>query len=254
MLTFAAELARQAGAVLLEGLTNRPAVELKSSFEVVTEVDRASEKLIVEAIRAYAPDHAILAEEGSGIEQDSEYLWLIDPLDGTNNYAHSFRYFSASIALLHKGELYLGIVYDPTRDELFTAERGRGAYCNNRRIHVSNIESLGASLVSTGFSYNYANVASNNLPEFDRIQSRSHGVRRAGSAAMDLAYVAIGRLEAHWEYRLQAWDSAAGATLVLEAGGTLTTLEGQKWTPWSNTIVASNTNIHNELMNALQGE
>ena len=127
MLTFATELARRAGAVLLEGLNNRPEVELKGSFEVVTEIDRASEKLIVESIHAYAPDHAILAEEGSGIEQASEYLWLVDPLDGTNNYAHSFPYFSVSLALLHKRELYLGVVYDPTRDELFAAQRGQGA-------------------------------------------------------------------------------------------------------------------------------
>lgn len=253
MLTFATELARRAGAVLLEGLNNRPEVELKGSFEVVTEIDRASEKLIVESIRAYAPDHAILAEEGSGIEQASEYLWLIDPLDGTNNYAHSFPYFSVSIALLHKRELYLGVVYDPTRDELFAAQRGQGAWCNNRRIQASNITSLGAALISTGFSYNYAQVANNNLPEFDRIQSQCHGVRRAGSAALDLAYVACGRLEAHWEYRLQPWDSAAGAMLVLEAGGKLTTLEGKAWTPWSNSIVASNTHIHTELNKVLYG-
>lgn len=252
MLQFAAELARRAGALLLEGLHNRPAIELKSSFEVVTEIDRASEKLIVESIRDFAPDHAILAEEGGGIEQASEYYWVIDPLDGTNNYAHGFPFFSVSIALLRKQELYLGVVYDPVRDELFAAERGAGAWCNNQRLHVSTTHHLASGLISTGFSYTYAKLPDNNLHEFDRVQARCHGVRRAGSAALDLAYVAAGRLDAHWEYRLQPWDSAAGATMVLEAGGKITSFDGSAWTPWSYTMIASNMHIHAELRDAIQ--
>jgi len=251
MLSFAIETARRAGALLLAGLERRRSLELKSAYEVVTEVDRESEALIVSAIRHAFPDHAILAEEGGGIERTSPFLWLIDPLDGTNNYAHGFPFFSVSIALMEDGELRLGVVFDPLRDELFSAERGAGAWRNDQRLRVSETPALAASLVSTGFPYDFATTTDNNTRQFTRIQARTQGVRRAGSAALDLAYVASGRLDAHWELRLKPWDTAAGALLVLEAGGRLSDWRGQPWNPWNDRLVASNGRIHDELIAAL---
>lgn len=251
MLYFAQDIARRAGALLREGFERQHTLQLKSAFEVVTEMDRASEDLVVSAIRRAFPDHAILAEEGGGVEQESPFLWVIDPLDGTNNYAHNFPFFAVSIALLERGELRLGVVFDPLRDELFSAERGAGAFCNDRRLAVSATPALAASLVSTGFLYEYATLTENNLAQFDRIQARTQGVRRAGAAALDLAYVAAGRLDAHWELRLKPWDSAAGALLILEAGGRLSDWDGNDWTPWTDRLIASNGHIHRELMAAL---
>lgn len=251
MLSFAIETARRAGALLLAGLERRRSLELKSAYEVVTEVDRESEALIVAAIRHTFPDHAILAEEGGGIEHPSPFLWLIDPLDGTNNYAHGFPFFAVSIALMEHDELRLGVVFDPLRDELFFAERGAGAWRNDQRLHVSDTPVLAASLVSTGFPYDYATTTDNNTRQFSRIQARTQGVRRAGSAALDLAYVASGRLDAHWELRLKPWDTAAGALLVLEAGGRLSDWRGQPWNPWNDRLVASNGRIHDELIAVL---
>jgi myo-inositol-1(or 4)-monophosphatase len=251
MLDFAIDTARCAGALLLEGLKSQRRIELKSSFEVVTDIDRASEQLIVSAIRARFPDHSIMAEEGGGMFDHSRPTWLIDPIDGTNNYAHGFPVFSVSLALLRDGAPLLGIVYDPTRDELFAAERGQGARCNGRRIHVSENETLAASLLATGFPYDYATNPDNNAREFTTLAGRVQGVRRPGSAALDLAYVAMGRFDAFWELRLQPWDSAAGALLVSEAGGRVTEWRGGRWNPWSDRLLASNGRIHDELIDAL---
>jgi myo-inositol-1(or 4)-monophosphatase len=248
MLDFVIDVARRAGALLLAGLERDRAVELKSPFEVVTDIDRASEALIVGAIGERFPQHTIVAEEGSGAERGSHERWVIDPLDGTNNYAHGFPFFSVSIGFLRGDELTLGVVYDPLRDELFTAERGCGAHCNGRPLRVSRTPTLAASLVSTGFPYDYGAGGQNNLREFDRMQARTQGVRRPGSAALDLAYVAMGRLDAHWERRLSPWDSAAAALLVLEAGGRLSQWQGEPWNPWSPTLIASNGRVHDELI------
>jgi myo-inositol-1(or 4)-monophosphatase len=254
MLDFAANLARRAGALLLDGYGRERAVSLKSAFEVVTDVDRASEALIVAAIGERFPDHSIIAEEGGGAERGAAYRWVIDPLDGTNNYAHGFPFFAVSIGLMRGEELALGVVYDPLRDELFAAERGRGASCNGRAIRVSQTPALAASLVSTGFPYDYAAGGANNWREFNRIQARTRGVRRAGAASLDLAYVAMGRLDAHWELRLQPWDSAAAALLVLEAGGRLSDWQGGPWHPWRDRLIASNGMIHEELIQVLRAE
>ena len=253
MLDFTIDVARRAGALLLEGLDRQPVIELKSQFEVVTDMDRASEALIVNAIEQQFPDHAILSEEGGGRDRTAAYTWLIDPLDGTNNYAHGFPFFSVSIALWNGQSPLLGVVYDPTRDELFAAEAGRGGRCNDRPLRVSTTATLGAALVSTGFPYDYGANTDNNARQFDRIQARCQGVRRAGSAALDLAYVAIGRLEAHWETRLKPWDSGAGALLVIEAGGRLSDWSGAPWHPWSERLIASNGHIHDELIEVLNG-
>lgn len=251
MLSFAIETARRAGALLIDGLACSRTIELKSAYEVVTEADQASEALIVSAIHDAFPDHAVLAEEGGGVERASPFLWIIDPLDGTNNYAHGFPFFSVSIALMEHDTLILGVVFDPLRDELFATERGAGAWCNERRLRVSETPTLTASLVSTGFPYDYATTVDNNTRQFTRIQARTQGVRRAGSAALDLAYVAAGRLDAHWELRLKPWDTAAGALLVLEAGGRLSDWRGAPWNPWNDRLVASNGRIHDELVAAL---
>ena len=254
MLDFAIDIARRAGALLVEGLRGQPRIELKSPFEVVTDLDRASEQLIVGAIRAAFPDHAILAEESGGAFGSTQPTWLIDPLDGTNNYAHGFPYFAVSLALWADNQPQLGVVFDPLRDEMFSAAAGKGAYCNDQRMRVSPITTLGAALISTGFPYNYAGNPRNNLPEFDRIQARCHGVRRAGAAALDLAYVAMGRLDAHWEYNLNPWDVGAGALMVLEAGGRLSNRSGAPWQIHDDWLLASNGHIHDELLQGLSAE
>lgn len=250
VLDFAIDTARRAGALLL-AKAKQPTRTLKSPFEVVTDADRASEALIVAAISAQFPDHTIIAEEGSGIEQTSDYTWLIDPLDGTNNYAHGFPVFSVSLALMKDQQLIIGVIFDPTRDELFSAALDQGAYCNDQRLHVSTTPTLAASLLSTGFPYDYAFTSDNNAREFTRLQAQVQGIRRAGSAAIDLAYVAMGRLDAHWELRLKPWDTGAGALLVHEAGGRLSDWQGNQWSPWNDRLVASNGLIHDQLLHML---
>lgn len=247
----AIDLARRAGALLLDGLTRARRVERKSATELVTDVDRASEALLVAGLRAHFPDHAILAEEGGGIDQTSPYTWVIDPIDGTNNYAHGFPFFCVTLALLREGEPVLGVTFDPLRDELFVAEAGAGATCNGQPLRVADAAALSDALVSTGFPYNFASDPANNAREFVRVQARVHGVRRAGAAALDLAYVAMGRLDAHWELRLQPWDAAAGALLVREAGGRVTDWAGAHWTTRSASLVAANPAIQQELVQLL---
>jgi myo-inositol-1(or 4)-monophosphatase len=258
MLDFATDIARRAGALLLDGLGRRRTVELKSQFDLVTDMDRASEDLIISAIRAEFPDHMIVSEEGGGTsaghsrsDSAAELIWLIDPLDGTNNYAHGFPFFCVSVALWQGRTPLLGVIYNPVLDELFSAAAGSGASRNGRPIRVSATPALSAALVSTGFPYDYALTPANNLPEFDRIQARCQGVRRSGAAALDLAYVAMGRLDAHWELQLKPWDTGAAALLVLEAGGRLSDWSGGAWHPWTDRLIASNGRIHDELIQVL---
>lgn len=248
---FAIDIAHQAGALLMNGLKEQRQVQLKGPFDLVTNIDQASEQLIVQAIEQQFPDHAIMAEEGHHSDGTSEYMWVIDPIDGTTNYAHGFPHFCVSLALLADCVPIMGIIFDPWHNELFIAERGHGARCNDQQIHVSTVSTLTNALVSTGFPYDYASNPHNNLPEFDRVRQCVQGVRRAGSGALDLAYVAMGRLEAHWERGLQPWDSAAGSLLIHEAGGTLSDYRGNTWNPWSNCIVASNGLVHDELLSIL---
>src|SRR5664279_2355185 len=221
----AVEIAREAGALLANYFERRVRFELKGEFDLVTEADRASEKLVVERLRSHFPAHAIVAEEGGGHESSSEYRWFVDPLDGTTNFAHGFPMFCVSMGLERAGELIAGVVYDPIRRELFTAERGAGAFLNNHRIHVSAAARLTDSLASTGFPSRKRrhNI---NIHFYYQLAMASHGVRRTGSAALDLAFVACGRLDFFWEFGLKSWDMSAGALLVQEAGGRVTDMNG----------------------------
>lgn len=251
MLDIASDTARRAGALLRNGLSQQLTIELKSPYELVTDMDRASEELIVSTIKQHFPDHAILAEESGGAISTNRPTWLIDPLDGTNNYAHSFPFFAVSMALWAENRPLLGVVYDPMRGEMFSAQAGGGAYCNNQPIKVSRVEKLAAALVSTGFPYDYGARPDNNLAEFNRVQARCQGVRRAGAAALDIAYVATGRLDAHWEIGLKPWDTGAAVLVLLEAGGRLTDNLGGAWDLRSTRTIASNGAIHNELIEVL---
>ncbi len=253
----ALETAREAGRLLRDYAGRDLEVSHKSTaIDLVTEADLASERLIVDAIRRHFPGHTILSEEGLGDLQqlagESEYLWLVDPLDGTVNYAHGLPVWGVSVALAQRGRPVLAVTYDPVRDEMYWARRGEGAWCNERRIRVSATEHLSQALVATGFPYGRATLEENNLLEFNAMMPQVQGVRRAGAAVLDLAHVAAGRLDAYWEMFLQPWDWAAGWLLVEEAGGTVTDLQGQPWVLSTAAIAASNGALHGEVLGVLQ--
>lgn len=254
MLNFAIETARDAGRVLLEKFGRIESVTKKGDINLVTEADLASEALIVERIKSHFPRHAILAEEaGNAVVtgEDGGHKWIIDPLDGTTNYAHGYPCFCVTIALEHEGEVVLGVTYDPTRDELFTAEKGRGATINGKPIRVSRTDELGNALLVTGFPYDikHREKFARHLTEF---LLTSRGVRRDGSAAIDLAYVACGRFDGFWEEGLNPWDVAAGKLLIEEAGGTVSYYDGSPFSIYTPPIVASNGTIHAEMLNVLK--
>jgi myo-inositol-1(or 4)-monophosphatase len=240
----AVDIAREAGALLANYFERRVAFELKGEFDLVTEADRASEKLVVERLRSHFPQHSIMAEEGGGHESGSEYRWYVDPLDGTTNFAHSFPMFNVTLGLERAGEMIAGVIYDPIRQEMFSAELGGGAYLNNRRIRVSACKRLEDSLASTGFPSRkrHQNV---NIHFYHQMAMASHGVRRTGSAAIDLAYVACGRLDGFWEFGLKPWDMAAGTLLVREAGGAVSDMKGASHNVnLSEDLLADNSTIH----------
>lgn len=243
----AAGIAREAGALINGFLARRIGYELKGEFDLVTEADRASERLIVEHLEKEFPTHAIVAEEGGGQCGSSEFRWYVDPLDGTTNFAHGFPAFNVSMGLERAGELIAGVIYDPTRDELFTAEKGAGAFLNQRRIQVSKVAHLAQSLTATGFPSRkrHLNV---NIHFYYQVAMLSHGVRRAGAAALDLAYVACGRLDAFWEFALNPWDVAAGVLLIREAGGTCTDMHGAPLDLRGPHLLADNTVLHPEML------
>ncbi len=251
MLDFAIELAYQAGALLRAGLEREHQIELKGTIDLVTDVDHASEALLVQAIHSRYPDHSIVAEEGNTTSGTSDYTWLIDPLDGTTNYTHGYPCFCVSLGLWYANQPFLGVVYDPLRNELFYAQRGHGAYCNGRRLHVSSTATLGAALLSTGFPYDRATQPDNNIAEFSRMILQIQGVRRSGSAALDLCYVAAGWSDGHWETGLHPWDTAAGVLLVAEAGGQVSDWHGQEWTGKVPHLVASNRRLHTDMLKVI---
>jgi myo-inositol-1(or 4)-monophosphatase len=241
-------IAREAGTLLMGYLARHVTIEYKGEVDLVTEADRASEKLIVERLRARWPEHGIVAEEGTRSGIDAEYRWYVDPLDGTTNFAHGYPVFCISIALARQdGQLAVGVLYDPTRDEMFAAERGLGATLNGQPIHVSQTKALAESIVATGFP-SFKRHKNPNIHFYHQITLRSHGVRRAGSAALDLANVASGRYDGFWEFNLNPWDTAAGVLLVQEAGGTVTRFDGSAFRLDSREVLASNGLIHQELI------
>lgn len=253
MLTFANETARDAGRILLEKFGRIETITKKGDINLVTEADLASEYLIVERIRSHYPRHSILAEEsGEAVVAggDGEWKWIIDPLDGTTNYAHGYPCFCVTIALEHRGEVVIGVTYDPTRDELFAAEKGRGATLNGKPIRVSATENLGDALVVTGFPYDIKQRRdfARHLTEF---LLASRGVRRDGSAAIDLAYVACGRFDGFWEEGLNPWDVAAGTLLIKEAGGMVSNYDGTVFNIYTPPICTSNGLIHGQMLAVL---
>ena len=229
-------------------------IEYKAAINLVTDADRRAEDQIVQTILAAHPSHRILAEErgqgGSG--GDSHYQWIVDPLDGTTNFAHGFPFYSVSIGLEHDGECLLGVVLDPVRNELFTAVKGRGAYLNGEPIHVSDIATLDKSLLVTGFAYNIRETPNNNLDHFAHLSLRAQAVRRTGSAALDLCYVAAGRFDGYWEIVLSPWDMAGGIVILREAGGLVSGITTESFSLYGQELVATNGLIHDQLVEALQ--
>jgi myo-inositol-1(or 4)-monophosphatase len=241
-------IAREAGALLMSYFNRHIKIEYKGDVDLVTAADRASEKLIVERLQDRWPQHGIVGEEGTRTDTDAEYRWYVDPLDGTTNFAHGYPVFCVSIALARKDDqLEAGVLYDPTRDEFFAAERGEGATLNSKAMHVSKIASLSESILGTGFP-SQKRHKNPNIHFYQQITLRSHGVRRAGSAALDLANVAAGRYEGFWEFNLNPWDTAAGVLIVQEAGGKVTRFDGAPFRLDSHEVLATNGLIHEEVL------
>jgi myo-inositol-1(or 4)-monophosphatase len=240
------ELAREAGAMLLSYF-GKVEIEYKGDVDLVTEADRSSEKLIVSRIRKLWPNHDLVGEEGSSTETGSDFRWYIDPLDGTTNFAHGYPVFCVSIALEYKGERIAGVIYDPSRDEMFAAEKGGGARLNDSAIRVSKTKRLAESLLSTGFP-SHKRHKNPNIHFYHQITLRCHGVRRAGSAALDLCCVACGRYDAFWEFNLNSWDTAAGVLLLQEAGGKVTDFTNGPFQLDSREVLATNSILHEELL------
>lgn len=248
---FAALIARRAGALLLEGFQKPHEIRFKGEIDLVTEMDLASEAAIIEAIEERYPDHAILAEESGKHDRASRYRWVIDPLDGTTNYAHGLPIFCVSIGLEKDGEPYLGVIYAPALNELYEAETGEGAYLNGKPIRVSEATALNQSLLVTGFPYDVQDKSSN-VEDFGRFIHKARAVRRLGSAAIDLAWVAAGRFDGFWEPRLGAWDMCAGTVVVREAGGRVTAYDGGPFSIHNKEILASNGKLHPAMVDVLQ--
>ena len=250
-LDVAIEAARQAGAIVRQGYGQAVTITHKGVIDLVTEFDKRSEALILGRLREAFPGHAINSEE-SGRAAGDEYEWLVDPLDGTTNFAHKFPVFSVSIALTRQRRLIAGVVYDPLRDELFSAEDGQGARLNGAPSHVSEIDGLGQALLSTGFPYDVRTNPNNNLAEFTRFQLLAQGVRRTGSAALDCSWVAAGRLDGFWELRLNPWDVGAGALIAREAGGRVTTHGGDEDFLGKDSILVTNGALHEDMLRVLK--
>jgi len=253
MLRFATQIAREAGNLLVQKLGSAK-ITSKGDINLVTEADIAAENLIIERIRSHYPQHGILAEEsGEAVlvgGKKSDWKWIIDPLDGTTNYAHGYPCFCVSIALEYKGVLEVGVVYDPMRDEMFAAERGQGATLNDRQIRVSKVDELSQAMVCTGFPYN-VRERPDFAREFAKFTMEAQAVRRDGSAALDLAYVACGRFDGFWEDGLNPWDIAAGALLIFEARGKVTTFKDEPLDIYNEQVLASNGLIHEAMMRVL---
>jgi myo-inositol-1(or 4)-monophosphatase len=253
MIDIAVEAALEAGKFLKSNVDRLKQIEYKggNATNLVTEFDKKSEEMIIAAIKKRYPEHDFLCEESGYAKVSSDYRWIIDPLDGTTNYAHGLPVYSVTIGLEYRGEMILGVVYNPSMDELFTAEKGKGAFLNNKRIKVSATKKLIESLVVTGFAYTINKQPEPEVTHFRNFITESQAVRRLGSAALDLAYVACGRFDGFWEGTLNAWDLAAGVLLVTEAGGKWTDYSGKQSTVYNRQLLTSNGLIHDEMIKVL---
>ena len=256
MLNFAIQMARDAGRILIDRQGRSLQVSSKGDINLVTEADLAAEKLIIERINSYYPRHAILAEEsgasnGSETGAGSEWKWIIDPLDGTTNYAHGYPCFCVSIALERAGKIEIGVIYDPVREEMFAAERGQGATLNDRTIRVSDVDELNSAMLCTGFPYD-VRERPDFAHHFTEFTMRAQAVRRDGSAALDLAFIACGRFDGFWEDGLNPWDVAAGVLMIEEAGGLVTDFSGAALDIYTPKVLASNGLVHEAMMGVLK--
>lgn len=248
----AIDLCRAAGDVLKYYTGRDKLVEFKGHANLVTIADRKSEELIIGGILGRYPSHSILAEESGATQPGAEVQWIIDPLDGTTNFAHGYPFYCVSIAVEERGEVRCGAVYDPLREEMFTASRGRGAYCNGEPLRVSEVDELSKALLITGFPYNFRERLDTIVQQFRAFLVASQAVRRGGSAALDLCYVAAGRLDGFWELNLQPWDTAAGRVILEEAGGRVTDFSGVPFSIYTKEILASNGRLHGEMLAVLR--
>ena len=254
ILSFAQHIAKGSGELLLKGFrSEETVVSYKSRTNLVTSVDRASEEYLVAMIEKEYPGHAVLAEEGHTRDTDGEFIWYVDPLDATNNFAHGIPFFCVSLGVFSRvtGSVSVGVVYDPFHDEMFHAVRGEGAFLNGKKISVSSIDDSGIAVLATGFPYDKENPEINNIKQFSHILPHIQGIRRIGSAALDLCYLACGRMDGYWEPGLFPWDMAAGSLIVEEAGGTVTRYDGSRFDPECPEIVASNGKIHKSIIQFL---
>ncbi|BCA55296.1 Inositol-1-monophosphatase [Nitrospira sp. KM1] len=253
LMSVAVAAARKAGALLQDYAETGFRIEHKNPINLVTDADHAAEQCIIDCIHAHFPSHGILAEErGSATRTDSRYRWIIDPLDGTTNFAHHFPMYAVSIGIEYDEQGQVGVVFDPTRDELFTATAGGGARLNGRPVWVSDTHVLDRALLVTGFAYNIRETPRNNLDHFSRFALRAQGLRRTGSAALDLSYVAMGRFDGFWEIQLSPWDMAGGTLILREAGGMITDLHGNPHSIHQPELVASNGLIHSAMLRVIK--
>lgn len=248
----AREAALKAGRMLRENIGKSSEISYKGTVDLVTNFDTQAQRVIFDHLSSCFPDHDYLAEEGLNQNKGAEFRWIIDPLDGTTNYAHHFPVFTVSIALEREGEVVLGLIYDPMREEMFSAVKGEGAFLNGEEIRVSAVDDLNKSLLATGFPYDIRASKVNNITHFNNLLTRVQGIRRCGSAAMDLCYVASGRFDGFWELKLSPWDIAAGALIVQEAGGLISDFQNGEFTIYGAEILASNGLIHQQIVEVLQ--
>jgi myo-inositol-1(or 4)-monophosphatase len=249
-LSAAWEAANNAGILIQEAWLKAKEIEYKGAIDLVTPIDRESERRIVELLRPRFPEHSIIAEEETNLSstQHGSYRWIVDPLDGTTNFAHSYPHFCISIALERQGEIIVGLVYDPLRRECFSAVKDHTAMLNGNEIKISAVEKLDRALLATGFPYDRRENADHYLTYFKAFMTRTQGIRRSGSAALDLCYLACGRIDGFWELKLQPWDTAAASFIIEQAGGRLSDFSGNKFTIWGNETLASNGAIHEEMV------
>jgi myo-inositol-1(or 4)-monophosphatase len=251
-LTVARQAAGEAGEMLKQGMSGGRIVSYKGELDLVTDFDRKAQDLIYGRLSSAYPDHGFLAEEGLNLTDHKEFIWVFDPLDGTTNFAHRFPVFTVSIALEFGGKIVLGLVYDPMRAEMFEAVNGEGALLNSRPIRVTSTDDLNKSLLATGFPYDLRTSRVNNISHFNNFLTRAQALRRCGSAAMDLSYVACGRFDGFWELKLKPWDHAAGSLIVKEAGGLVTDFDGETFGIYGQETLATNGLIHKAMIRVLK--